>query len=484
MCPGGRRHDLLSHALKVIDAVLEALDVVVANARVERAPVARSSRQLAAASVLLELGPARVPQSLFDLTGFVAIPFGRSDLARLDFGCNRQGVDGYSTKVAVKVFYRNPELALDEYIAEMQRIAVQAQHVSGIQHDNLVNVRDFVALEQTRVMVLEWIDGLDLGKLLDPRLLGHLKERLEKSDWDRLNDVIMTKGDDHSRLRPGVAVDILHDCLGGLSALHKNGIAHCDLKPSNIMVKRTGTKKIIDIDSSCVVNEGQHLLRGTPYYMSPEQLRRKPLELYSDIATLGYVLIEMLTGRLLFRDCKTIDDLLQAKLSLPERLAEFLPAEIGEDTLLTGMVQKMVAVDPTDRFPNADEADLDPLGAISFTRKLVREDLATEYDRELAWLPSCSRCTAAPASCRARAFSSWWFAAAVGSGTRMAGTPHAKISAVVMAPARDTARSVTPRTLGTSSPRSMGSRSRNTWGGQSAKCFRIWQRESSRSSGT
>ena len=299
---------------------------------------------------------------------------------------NRQGVDGYSTKVAVKVFYRNPELALDEYIAEMQRIAVQAQHVSGIQHDNLVNVRDFVALEQTRVMVLEWIDGLDLGKLLDPRLLGHLKERLEKRDWDRLNDVIMTKGDDHSRLRPGVAVDILHDCLGGLSALHKNGIAHCDLKPSNIMVKRTGTKKIIDIDSSCVVNEGQHLLRGTPYYMSPEQLRRKPLELYSDIATLGYVLIEMLTGRLLFRDCKTIDDLLQAKLSLPERLAEFLPAEIGEDTLLTGMVQKMVAVDPTDRFPNADEADLDPLGAISFTRKLVREDLATEYDRELAWL--------------------------------------------------------------------------------------------------
>ena len=151
------------------------------------------------------------------------------------------------------------------------------------------------------------------------------------------------------------------------------------------MIKRTGTKKIIDMDSSCVVDEQQPRLRGTPYYMAPEQLQGNPVRLRSDVASLGYVLIEMLTGRFLFRDAKDMRELLEAKLALPDRLETVLPAGVRDDPLLYGLISKMIAIDPAERFSDADDAELDRVGAVSFHRRLVKSDLDTEYTRELAW---------------------------------------------------------------------------------------------------
>jgi serine/threonine-protein kinase len=282
-------------------------------------------------------------------------------------------------------------VALDAYLREMERIARQAQLVSGVQHDSLLSIRDLVAVGETRVMVLEWVDGYDLARLLDKDGLRALRDRIPKKAWDRLNDVVVTEGEDHCRLKPGIAVDILRGCLAGLSSLHHRGIVHCDLKPSNIMVKRTGTKKIIDFDSSCVPAEEQPGMRGTPYYMAPEQLARRAVEVRSDIASLGYVLIEMLTGRLLFRDCASIPDLIAAKRELPRRLDDVLPEEVRQNALLRSLVSRMVAVEPKDRFPDADAVELDRMGAVSFHRQLVKTDLSTEYDRELAWWLECLR---------------------------------------------------------------------------------------------
>ena len=297
----------------------------------------------------------------------------------------REGVDGYHTNVALKMFYRDPQMTRQSYLEEMRRIARQAQRISQIQHDNIIAVRDFVAVDETRVMVAEWVDGLDLAKLLDVRRLERLRRRIHGKFWEHLNDVVVSAGEDHCRLKSGIAVDILRGCLAGLSSLHHSGIAHCDLKPANIMIKRSGTKKIIDMDSSCLVEEEQPQLRGTPYYMSPEQHRSHPVRLRSDVASLGYILIEMLTGKSLFRSAETIKELLEEKLRLPDRLDEILPAEIRDDSLLFSLIHKMVAVDPDARFPDADAADLDRVGAVSFHRHLVKADMDTEYDRELAW---------------------------------------------------------------------------------------------------
>ena len=304
---------------------------------------------------------------------------------------HRQGVDGYETQVAVKLYFRDRARTLEEYVDEMRRVARQAMRIGQIQNDNLVTPRDFVAVNDTRVMVMEWVDGLDVRQLLEPQRLERLRRTLPASEWERLNDVVVTSGSDHCRLKPGIAVDVVRGCLAGLSDLHHHGIVHCDLKPSNIMIKRTGTKKIVDIDSSCVPAELEDTgLRGTPYYMAPEQLRDHTVSYASDIASLGYVLIEMLTGKSLFKGCESIEQLLAAKLSVPERLETLLPREVRLDPNLFGLCQKMIAVDPGDRFPDAEAADLDRLGAASFHRKLIKSDLSTEYDRELAaWIESC-----------------------------------------------------------------------------------------------
>jgi serine/threonine protein kinase len=297
----------------------------------------------------------------------------------------REGADGYFTNVALKVFYRNPAQNSEEYLAEMVRIARQAQRVSRVQHDNLISIRDFVTIADTRVMVLEWIDGLDLSRLLEPARYIALARRFPKIMWEHLNDVIVTAGEDHCRLKPGIAVDILRGCLAGLSSLHQRGIVHCDLKPSNIMIKRAGTKKIIDIDSSCVPAMDPPTIRGTPYYMAPEQLRGKSSHLPSDMASLGYLLVEMLTGRRIFKGCETVPQLLEAKMALPVRLEKILPKEVLDDSILSGLIAKLVAVEPRDRFPDADAAELDRNGAVNFHRHLVKSNLSTEYDRELAW---------------------------------------------------------------------------------------------------
>jgi serine/threonine-protein kinase len=119
--------------------------------------------------------------------------------------------------------------------------------------------------------------------------------------------------------------------------------------------------------------------------MAPEVLRGKPSQVRSDIASLGYVLLEMLTGRRIFKGCDTMAALLDAKMRLPERLKQILPKEVLDDPNLSGLVAKMVAVEPKDRFPDADAAELDHLGAVNFHRQLVKSNLSTEYNRELAW---------------------------------------------------------------------------------------------------
>jgi serine/threonine-protein kinase len=299
---------------------------------------------------------------------------------------HREGADGYSTRVAVKLYPRDESTDEGVYQSEMRRIARQAELISEIQHDNVVNIRDFVSIGDTRLMVMEWIDGVDLRQLLDHRRYDEMRGRVSRRDWDRLNDVVVTRGEDHCRLKPGVAVAVLRGCLAGLAGLHQHGIVHSDLKPANIMIKRTGAQKLIDMDSSCPPNnQGTAVIRGTPYYMAPEQLKDHHVGFRSDVASLGYILLEMLTGRQIFKRCRTIEDLLDAKRVLPLVLPELLPQELESDPNLVGLCAKMVAFDPETRFPDADAADIGQLGAASFHRELVKHDLSTDYDRELAW---------------------------------------------------------------------------------------------------
>lgn len=84
---------------------------------------------------------------------------------------------------------------------------------------------------------------------------------------------------------------------GGLNAMHQHGYVHCDMKPNNIMINKSGSIKIIDLGQSCKIGTVKERIQGTPDYIAPEQVKRKALNPKTDIFNLGATMYWALTGR-------------------------------------------------------------------------------------------------------------------------------------------------------------------------------------------
>ena len=180
---------------------------------------------------------------------------------------------------------------------------------------------------------------------------------------------------------------MLRECLAALAALQREGIVHGDLKPSNIMLKRTGNAKVIDIGSAFDLDEAPMRRTCTPPYAAPEILEGADSSPRADLCSLGYVLIEMLSGAPPFAGLNSYRELLEAKRTLVHRLPEVLPEEVVCNDLLMNLCRGLIAPDPMKRFPSAEAADLLKEGAASFHRQLVKGDLASEYENEIRlWL--------------------------------------------------------------------------------------------------
>ena len=299
----------------------------------------------------------------------------------------RRGTDNFTLPVALKVF--SPERYDSEtaYVEAMNRIASVAARVAQIQQDNLLDVHNFVEQRRIRIMEMEWIDGYDLSRLLAPELLDQTRANVSDERWNYLNNVIVTAGPRQSRLKPGVAIAIVRECLAALAALHREGIVHGDVKSANIMVKRTGNAKIIDIGSAHAIDDLPPTRTCTPAYAAPEVLEGRDNTPRSDLASLGYVLVEMLSGQAPFAGLQSFSDLLEAKRSLVHRLPQVLPSEVTCNELLMAFCRGLIAPDPSKRFPSAEDADLEKGGAASFHRQLIVGGLASEYENEIrAWL--------------------------------------------------------------------------------------------------
>jgi len=133
---------------------------------------------------------------------------------------------------------------------------------------------------------------------------------------------------------PAAAADWIRRIADALSVIHEHGVVHRDLKPANLMVRQDGSLALVDFGSAKYVDANSTItisrqVRGTPFYMSPEQAAGDNLDGRSDLYSLGVIAYELLTGDRPFRGQNVFEILEQHEKApiprLPERLAEWQP---------------------------------------------------------------------------------------------------------------------------------------------------------------
>ncbi len=154
-------------------------------------------------------------------------------------------------------------------------------------------------------------------------------------------------------MAPARALQIARSVAEAIGFAHARGVVHCDLKPGNIVIDGEGRARILDFGLAFVMSGGSgdamEPARGSPPYMSPEQIAGEPLTAATDVYSLGVVLFEMLTGALPFRATTTEE--MFAKVTLEEAPApSSLNAAIGGeiDRLCLACLAKRGAQRPAD----------------------------------------------------------------------------------------------------------------------------------------
>jgi uncharacterized protein (TIGR03435 family) len=176
--------------------------------------------------------------------------------------------------VALKIL--SPEKQNDPQFAE--RFEREARALAWLNHPNIVTVYDFGETQGNYYLLMEFVDGMTLRKLLQAR-----------------------------RLAPAEALAIVPQICQALQYAHDQGIIHRDIKPENILLDKKGQVKIADFGIAKLLDqEPQNIsltgvadVVGTPYYMAPEQIEKpQTVDHRADIYSLGVVFYEMLTGEL------------------------------------------------------------------------------------------------------------------------------------------------------------------------------------------
>ncbi|HXB55718.1 MAG TPA: serine/threonine-protein kinase [Vicinamibacteria bacterium] len=224
-------------------------------------------------------------------------------------------------EVAVKTL--TLEGSLDE--ESRKRFEVEAKAAAKLQHPNIVTVFELGADRGMSFIAMELLPGVDLEALLRSGETLLLPEQL----------------------------NIVIQVCRGLAYAHEHRIIHRDIKPSNIRLLDDGTAKIMDfgiakLGGTQLTKAG--MMVGTVHYMSPEQVRGKPLDGRSDVFSLGVILYELLAGRRPFTGEGATEVLYKIVHDPPPPLN----TEIGGLTpRLQEVLDRALAKDPDRRYPSA-----------------------------------------------------------------------------------------------------------------------------------
>jgi serine/threonine-protein kinase len=140
----------------------------------------------------------------------------------------------------------------------------------------------------------------------------------------------------------------------GLRAMHQMGFAHCDIKPNNILRNGRGEVKVIDFGQSCRIGTVKERIQGTPDYIAPEQVTRRPVTVQTDVFNLGATLYWALTSKpipTLYTVNKKGENsfLLDSKIDTPMDLNPKVP------TAVSNLVMECIATKPSKRPADMDQ---------------------------------------------------------------------------------------------------------------------------------
>ncbi|MFA3781828.1 protein kinase [Melioribacteraceae bacterium 4301-Me] len=248
----------------------------------------------------------------------------------------------YDTKldryVAIKLL--NPSVYSKQGFVE--RFKREAKNQAKLSHPNIVTVYGFIEYSDLLGIVMEYVEGESLEKVIQRQGRFHLY------------DVIY----------------ILRQVLLGLGYAHSKGFVHRDIKPSNIILNKEGITKIMDFGISKslfdkdVTQPGSKI--GTIYYMSPEQIKGTDVTNRSDIYSIGCTVYEMLIGEPPFNYDNEFE-LMEAHLKKKApRISDKL-TNIPET--LDHILQRMMEKNPLDRYGSCEEVFND----LAELEKLVTE---------------------------------------------------------------------------------------------------------------
>jgi serine/threonine protein kinase/Tol biopolymer transport system component len=253
--------------------------------------------------------------------------------------------------VAIKILPNT--LAHDQ--DRLRRFEQEARAVAALNHPNLLTVFD--------VGTAPLGDG---GAEASPFIVSELLEGAT------LRERLASGG-----LRERKALEYAIQIARGMAAAHERGIVHRDLKPENVFVTNDGRVKILDFglaklseaapaqtDATRDAGTQAGVVMGTVGYMSPEQVRGKPLDARSDIFSFGVVLYEMLSGKRAFQG-ETPADLMSAILNHEPTELTATSQEISP--AVDHVVHHCMEKDPQQRFQSAGDIAFQ-LGELSGTR--------------------------------------------------------------------------------------------------------------------
>ena len=229
--------------------------------------------------------------------------------------------------VAIKIL--RPSLTNDpEFLKRFQQ---EARNVANLSHPNIVTVHDVGQDGNTHFIVMEFVDGQDLKRLIRAEAPFSIDRALS------------------------IAIKI----CAGVGYAHRAGLVHADVKPQNVLVTANyKTVKVTDfgiaqaLSATTHPRERQKVVWGSPHYFSPEQAQGEPPTPASDVYAIGIVLFEMLTGRLPFVGADQQALAMAHIKEPPPNAADFNP-NVPEH--LDRILQKVLSKEPTSRYRTADQ---------------------------------------------------------------------------------------------------------------------------------